>query len=83
MLAQVDARLRFIKLCTCTCPIRAVQISGLVASLGLILLEKRVLSPGIGKSGWGRCLIGDSLLRDPCREGFERAAHVVAASSAK
>jgi hypothetical protein len=32
---------------------RAVQISGLVDSVGLILLDKRVLRPGNAKPGWG------------------------------
>jgi hypothetical protein len=32
---------------------RAVQISGLVEPVGLILLDKGVLQPVIAKSGWG------------------------------
>ena len=47
--------------------------------MGLILLDKRVLRPGIAKSALlnrvgGRGLTRDSLLRDPRREGLERAA---------
>jgi hypothetical protein len=45
-----------------TCPLadrsgllsaRAVQISGLVDSVALILLDKLLLESGIGKPGWG------------------------------
>jgi hypothetical protein len=33
--------------------VRAAQISEMIDSVGLILLDKRVLRPGIAKSGWG------------------------------
>ena len=47
--------------------IRAVQISGLVDPVALILLDKRVLQPVIAKSGWGE---GSGRLRNVLSKCF-------------
>ena len=46
---------------------RAVQISGLVDPVALILLDKRVLQPVIAKSGWGE---GSGRLRNVLSKCF-------------